>query len=248
MVPERLSALLAFLAGLASFLSPCVLPLIPSYLSYMTGLSVQELSGSGTQKASFQKVSMHALLFIVGFSSVFIVLGASASALGRVFAEHQRIFRQLGGVLVILLGAYLAGFLKIAFFSKERKFSLPGHPSGFLSSFLVGTVFAFGWTPCVGPILGSILILAGTSQDLKRGIFFLLLYSLGLAVPFFVSALAMNFFLSSFQKIKRYLRWIEVGSGLVLMGIGTLLVTNAIFGLTGFLNRALSPLTQLFNW
>ena len=242
-----LSASFAFLAGLASFLSPCVLPLIPSYLSYITGLSVKELSGSDLPRSSFQKVGAHAFFFILGFSCVFMILGASASALGRLFAQHQKIFRQIGGVLVIFMGAYLAGFLKVGFFSKERKFSLPAHPTGFLGSFLVGTIFAFGWTPCVGPILGSILILAGTSQSLGRGIFFLCLYALGLGVPFLVSALAMNFFLSSFQKIKRYLRWIEVGSGVVLMGVGVLLLTNAIFALTGFLNRALSPLTRLFN-
>lgn len=244
---REVSVLFAFIAGLASFLSPCVLPLIPSYLSYITGLSVKELSEAGGQKRSVRKVGTHALFFILGFSAVFIVLGASASVLGRLFAQHQKIFRQVGGVLVFFLGAYLAGFLKIGFLSREKKFSPPAHPTGLVGSFLVGSIFAFGWTPCVGPILGSILVLAGTSQSIERGIFFLLVYSLGLGVPFFISALAMNVFLSSFQKIKGLLRWIEIGCGVVLMGLGVLLMTNAIFGLTGFLNRTLLPLTRLFN-
>ena len=236
-----------FLAGLASFLSPCVLPLIPSYLSYITGLSVEELSRSNARKGSWRKVGGHALLFILGFSVVFVILGASASVLGQLFAQHQKRFRQIGGIFIILLGATLAGFLKPAFLMREKKFSLPAHPTGFLGSFLVGAIFAFGWTPCVGPILGSILVLAGASQSFQQGIFFLSVYSLGLGIPFFLSALAMNLFLSSFQKIKRYLHWIEVGSGVILMGIGALLVTNTLFWLTNFLNRTLSPLVRLFN-
>ena len=237
----------AFIAGLASFLSPCILPLIPSYLSYITGLSVEELSQAPSRKNAWRKISVHALLFILGFSTVFIILGTTATVLGQVFAQHQPTFRKVGGVLIFLLGAYLAGFLKIGFLSKERKFSLPNHPTGFLGSFLVGVIFSFGWTPCVGPILASILVLAGASQSLREGIVFLCVYSLGLGIPFLLSALAMNFFLSSFQKIKRFLRWIEVGSGLVLMGVGVLLVTNAMFGVISFLNSALYPLVRLFN-
>jgi len=236
----------AFFAGVASFLSPCVLPLIPSYLSYITGLSVEELSGGRKREGFFRNVSLHALLFILGFSCVFVTLGASASVLGRLFAQYQKIVRQLGGLFVIFLGATLAGFLKTNFLLREKKFSLP-HPTGFLGSFLVGVIFAFGWTPCVGPILGSILVLAGTSESFQKGIFFLLIYSLGLGIPFFLSALAMNLFLSSFQKIKRYLHGVEVGSGLVLMGVGLLLVTNTFFLLTNFLNKTLAPLVRLFN-
>lgn len=237
----------AFLAGLASFLSPCVLPLIPSYLSYITGFSVEELSQSSSRQGTWRKVAFHALLFILGFSCVFIILGASASALGQLFAQKQHLFRRIGGVMVILLGCYLAGFLKVGFLSKEKKFSLPTHPTGLLGSFLIGTIFAFGWTPCVGPILGSILVLAGTSQDFREGLFFLGVYSLGLGIPFFLSALGMNLFLVYFKRIKRYLHWIEVGSGLLLIGVGVLLVTNALFTLTNFLNKALSPLVRLFN-
>lgn len=243
---NELSMTFAFVAGLVSFLSPCVLPLIPSYLSYMTGLSVEELARPAA-KGSWKKAALHALLFILGFSTVFILLGATASVVGQLLAQHQRRFRQIGGILVIFLGVYLAGFLKIGFLSRERKFSLPTHPTGLLGSFLVGVIFSFGWSPCVGPILGSILILAGATESLQEGIFYLFVYALGLGIPFFLSAVAVNLFLSSFQRVKRYLHVIEVTSGCVLVGVGILLVTNTMFRLISFLNDALSPLVRLFN-
>ncbi len=238
---------IAFGAGLASFLSPCVLPLIPSYLSYITGLSVEELSRDASARKSLRQVSLHAILFIVGFSAVFMILGASASALGKLFLQYQTGVRRAGGVLILFLGAYLAGFLKVGFLSREKKLSLPNHPTGWFGSFFVGAIFAFGWTPCVGPILGSILVLAGASQSLREGLLYLSVYSLGLGLPFFLSALAMNGFLSSFQRIKRYLHGIEVTSGLLLMAIGVALVTNTFVRLTYFLNQALSPLVRFFN-
>lgn len=208
---------------------------------------MEELSSAPSRRKTWQKIALHAFFFILGFSSVFVVLGASASALGTLFAQYQKVVRQVGGIFVIFLGLTLTGVFKFGFLMKEKKFSLPKKATGLFGSFLVGVIFSFGWTPCVGPILGSILVLAGTSESLERGIFFLLVYSLGLAVPFFVSALAMNLFLSSFQKIKRFLRWIEVGSGIVLIGIGVLLVTNSLYRLTAYLNSALAPLVRLFN-
>lgn len=244
---ETVTLPFAFLAGLASFLSPCVLPLIPSYFSYMTGLSIEELSHPKTKEGNLRRLGTHALLFVLGFSAVFVVLGATASALGQLFAQHKVLIQRIGGGLVIFFGIYLTGILKIGFLSREKRFSFPDHPAGFFGSFLLGAIFAFGWVPCVGPILGSILLLAGTSENFAQGIFYLAVYSLGLGVPFVASALAINFFFATFQKLKRYLRAIEVGSGLVLIGVGILLVTNGIFWLTNFLNSVLAPLVRLFS-
>jgi len=240
------TTMFAFLAGVASFLSPCVLPLIPSYLSYMTGLSVKELQTQPHRNVR-SHMGIHALLFVCGFSFVFITLGATASALGQRFAQYQTLVQRIGGALIIFLGLYLTGVVKVGFLSKERKFSLPHRPIGFVSSFLVGVVFAFGWTPCVGPILASILVLAGTTEDLQKGVYFLTIYSLGLGVPFILSAFAVKLFFAYAQKIKQYLRWMEVGSGIILIGIGILLASNLMLRLTSYLNQVFAPLTEFFS-
>jgi len=196
---------IAFVAGLISFLSPCVLPLIPSYLSLITGMSVQDLSDRAVAAKVRLHVSLHAVLFILGFSLVFITLGASATAVGQLLLEHQRWLQRLGGILVLALGAVLAGVVKIPFLSREKRLSLAQHPTGFLGSFLIGAVFAFGWSPCVGPILASILVLAGTSERLSEGVLLLVSYSIGLGLPFFLAALATHHFLSTMKALQKYL-------------------------------------------
>ena len=240
--------LIAFLAGLISFLSPCVLPIIPSYLSYITGMSVKELSETGASKIRF-RVGLHAGLFILGFSLVFMVMGASATALGQFFLEHQRWFRRAGGVLILFFGLGVSGILKIPFLSRERRLSLTRHPSGFLGSVLIGAVFAFGWSPCVGPILASILVLAGTSEGLSRGLLLLACYSLGLGVPFFLAAIATGHFLSAAKALQRHLAAIERASGVLLIGIGLLLLTGLFTRVTASLNRWMAPTADtLIHW
>ncbi|MFH1858481.1 MAG: cytochrome c biogenesis protein CcdA [Candidatus Omnitrophota bacterium] len=244
---ESVSLPLAFFAGVLSFLSPCVLPLVPSYLSYITGLSVETLASGEGRRTDWQHIGIHAALFILGFSCVFMILGMTASVLGQFVAHYHKAARQGGGVLVFLFGAYLAGLLKIRFLSRERRFAFPVHPAGYAGSFLVGVIFSFAWTPCVGPILGSILVLAGSSESLHNGLFLLGIYALGLGIPFFLSALALNFFLTSYRKIRPYLGALEVASGVVLMALGVLLVTNTVVRLAGFCARALLPLSRLLG-
>ena len=235
---------IAFSAGLLSFLSPCVLPLIPSYLSFITGVSVSDLAHpSATSPVRF-RVALHALFFILGFSLVFMTMGASATTIGRFLLVHQRFLQRVGGVVVLVFGATLAGILKIPFFSREKKFSFSGHPTGFVGSLAIGAVFAFGWSPCVGPILASILVLAGTSEHLSQGLLLLGAYSLGLGVPFFLAALATGHFLSVMKVFQRYLLVIERFSGGLLIAIGLLLLTGHFSQVTVVLNQRLAPLVN----
>ena len=238
---------IAFLAGFISFLSPCVLPLIPSYLSFITGVSVQDLTRSSVASKVRLRVSLHAVLFILGFSSVFMALGASATRLSSFLSGYQILFQRAGGALVLMFGATLAGFLRIPFLSREKRLSVSRHPTGFTGSFLIGAVFAFGWSPCVGPILASILVLAGTKERLSEGLLFLGAYSLGLGLPFFLAALMTSYFLSAARAIQRHLLTIERMSGVLLMVIGLLLLTGSFSRLTVSLNRWMGPLVRLIS-
>ena len=179
---SQISLFAAFTAGLLSFISPCVLPLVPSYLSYITGLSVENLANV-EERVRFQSVIiLNSLLFIAGFSAVFIAFGASASLIGQVLYEYQDVLRKVGGILIIIFGLYLLGILKLKFFMTERRLmEFKVRPVGYLGSFLIGTAFAAGWTPCVGPVLGTILAYASTTDSMSSGVMLLSFYSLGLA-------------------------------------------------------------------
>nr|MDA8086276.1 sulfite exporter TauE/SafE family protein [Nitrospiraceae bacterium] len=192
---------LAFAAGLLSFLSPCVLPLVPSYISFITGLSFENLTdlknASSSERAGIRRLTLkNSAAFVLGFSSIFIGLGASSSAIGQWFFHYQKVIRIAGGILIIVFGLFISGILKLNFLMRERKFHLRGRPAGYVGAFLIGMTFAAGWTPCIGPILGSILLVATTRGSAVYGLKLLSVYSLGLAVPFFGAALAMNSFLS----------------------------------------------------
>ena len=240
---------IAFFAGLLSFLSPCVLPLIPSYLSFITGVSVADLTRESIVSGVRFRIGLNALFFILGFSAVFMTMGASATAVGSFLLEHQRILQRLGGVLVLTFGAALTGILKVSFFSRERRFSLCGHPTGFAGSLVIGAVFAFGWSPCVGPILASILVLAGTRERLSEGLLLLSAYSLGLGVPFFLAALATGYFLSAMKALQKYLLVIERLSGGLLIAIGLLLLTGYFSHVAAALNQQFIPLVNvLTSW
>jgi cytochrome c-type biogenesis protein len=223
---------LAFLAGVLSFLSPCVLPLVPSYVSFITGVSFEDLKDSTDRKRIRFLTITNSLAFIAGFSLIFISLGASSSFIGGFLLDYHDWIRIIGGVLVIIFGLFVAGFIKLDFLTKEKKFHMSGKPAGYFGSFFVGLTFAAAWTPCIGPILGTILVYAGTKGSAAYGLKLLAVYSLGLAVPFFFSSLGFNAFLSYSRKISQYMRYIMIVSGLLLIGFGILLLTDNVTRLT----------------
>jgi len=225
--------LVAFLAGLLSFLSPCVLPVVPSYLSYITGVAGAAELGTRRHLAL-----LHALLFVTGFSLIFIALGATATALGRVLNYYQHWLERAGGLLIIIFGLYTLGLLKIGVLSREMRFHLGDKPIGFLGSGLAGMAFGAGWTPCIGPILGSILlyITASPDADLSRGIPLMIAYSLGLALPFLVAAAAFERFLLVSKQFKRHMAWVERIAGVLLIIFGLLLLTGTFSRLAGLMS------------
>lgn len=239
--PQEVSTLIAFFAGILSFISPCVLPIIPSYLTYITGVSFKELTEIRSRSRLRWVTISHSLLFIFGFSTVFILMGASASYLGQLVVQYQVWLMRGGGVLIILLGLHFIGVLNIPFLQMERRVELKKKPLGYLGSFLVGVVFAAGWTPCVGPILSTILIYASTQQNLSTGVFLLAIYSMGLGVPFLLTSISFNSFLSAFERIKRYMRVITIVSGLFLITIGLLFITDLFGRLNAFFNMLANP-------
>jgi len=222
---QEVSIFIALAAGLLSFFSPCILPLVPSYITYITGASFNELTDSEASKRLKWTTIFHSVMFILGFSVVFILMGASASYLGQVLSRYQHWIMKIGGILIILLGIHFI-FQFLPFLQIERRIHMKEKRLGYFSSFVVGVVFAAGWTPCIGPILSAILIYASTSQSFTTGIVLLAFYSLGLAIPFFLSSLAFNLFLATFERIRRYMRVIVFVSGLFLIGIGILFLTD----------------------
>jgi len=239
--PQEISGMIAFSAGLLSFVSPCVLPLVPSYVSYITGVSFKELTDVEAKSRLRWATVSHSLCFIIGFSLVFILMGASATYLGQLLVQHQYWIMKGGGVLIILLGIHFTGIIHIPFLHTEKRFEMRKKPLGYAGSFLVGLVFAAGWTPCIGPILSTILIYASTSKNVSTGVLLLTYYSVGLGIPFFLSSLAVNSFLSAFNKMKRYMRVINIVSGLFLIGIGILFLTDTFKEINSYLNMLTGP-------
>lgn len=229
-----LGAAVAFLAGVLSFLSPCVLPLVPSYLGFVTGFTLEEMSGRR------RLAMLHSLLFVVGFSLVFILLGASATALGRVLNYYQEWVTRIGGVIIIFFGLYLVGVIKLGFLEQEQRVHLDRKPLGYLGSVLVGMAFGAGWTPCIGPMLGAILGLAASQADVQRGILLLAFYSAGLAVPFLITAWAVESFLDWFKGFRRHLALVQKVSGALLLLVGILLVSGQFTRMAGWL-QGLTP-------
>ncbi len=218
----------AFLGGLLSFLSPCVLPLIPSYVSFITGISFEDFK-SGDQARLRKLTLINSFAFVVGFSTVFIVLGVSSSYVGTLFAIYYDHIRIVGGILIILMGLYVMGVIKLNFLASDKRIHLDSKPRGYFGAFVVGLTFGAGWTPCIGPILGSILLIASTTGSALQGFYLLLVYSLGLAIPFMATSLAINTFLSKFSVIQKYMRVIMIISGLLLIGFGVILLTDKVY-------------------
>ncbi|MBJ6723932.1 cytochrome c biogenesis CcdA family protein [Geomesophilobacter sediminis] len=230
---------MAFAGGILSFFSPCVIPLVPSYLSFITGISFEELTGSDNRRQVLAATLKNSLLFVAGFSVVFILLGASSSFLGSLLSDYQDVLRKIGGVLIAVMGLYIAGVFNFGFLSLEKRVHLRNKPAGLLGSFLVGTAFAAGWTPCIGPVLGSILVYASTTDSVGTGITLLSAYAFGLALPFLITSLAINSALGFFRKMHRFMRLASVTSGVVLTAAGVMLCTGTLGLMTRYLQAAL---------
>lgn len=226
---EQATLFISFLAGILSFLSPCVLPLIPAYMSFISGLSVTEMMSSEDPDKHMKRMGRifaQALLFVSGFSLIFILMGASATFLGGLIAAHYHILRIGGGIVVVVFGLHLMGVVHIRFLHYERRAHLERKPAHFLGAAVVGAAFALGWTPCIGPILGSILTYASTQETVTKGVLLLGLYSLGMAIPFLAFSLAIGTFLRFFSRTKDYFRAISLVSGGILVVVGILILTG----------------------
>ena len=227
--------LTAFLAGLVSFLSPCVLPLIPGYISFISGLSLQELRTPAAASQATRRAFLSSVWFVLGFSAVFIALGASATALGSLLLQKLSALRIAAGVVIILFGLHLTGIFRIPFLQYEKKVEIRQRPLTAAGVFLVGAAFAFGWTPCIGPILAGILALASTQETVPQGMLLLAAYSLGLGLPFLAASLGVQAFLRFFGRFKGTLRAVEIASGLLLLVVGALIMADRLTLLSRYL-------------
>jgi cytochrome c-type biogenesis protein len=252
-----LSLLVAFAAGVLSFISPCVLPLIPGYISFISGASLEQMrgrpatvavgAGDGAVAAlapgrpargatgTSRRVLLTSLSFVIGFSLVFVAFGATASAVGQLLGSNKTQIAYVAGALLIVLGLHMMGLFRIGFLDYEKRAQATKRPAGLVGAGLVGVAFAFGWTPCIGPILGGILTIAGAQESVMQGVVLLAAYSLGLGVPFLLTAAAINRFFAAFARIRRHYRAIEIVSGLLLIGIGLLMLFNRLTIITNFL-------------
>ncbi len=231
MIPESVGLFMAFGAGVLSFLSPCILPIVPSYLSFVTGMTFEDLE-SGVERG---RALTMALLFTLGFSIIFILLGASASFLGRFFLYYDLWVARIGGVVIIVLGLHLMGVFRILPLMGEFRLHLSERPVGYLGAVGVGAAFGAGWTPCTGPVLAAIFTFAAVQETFWSGVWLLTMYSAGLAIPFILAAVALDRFLAAFARFRRFLPAVQVASGLILVAVGLLLVTGLFTLLTEFL-------------
>ncbi len=234
---SHISIFVAFSAGFLSFVSPCVLPLVPSFVTYITGLTFEDITSAKEKTRVRYITTTNSLAFIGGFSFIFVLFGASATFIGEIFFAYQGIIQKIGGILIVLFGLYIMGIFKFNFLSSEKKFHIENKPAGFIGSFLVGMAFAAGWTPCVGPILGSILLYASTTGSVAKGMGLLAVYSLGLGLPFFISALAINTFIATFKVITRYMKWINLLSGAFLILVGIMIFTDSFTFITTWFQK-----------
>jgi cytochrome c-type biogenesis protein len=238
--------LYALAMGFISFASPCILPLIPSYVSYITGISYDELVDRESRRKNMNITLLHSLAFVGGFSLIFVLLGATASLAGSVLSRHLDTIRIVGGILIIIMGVFVMDVVNIPFLQREAKIHLKTRPVGFAGTVVVGMIFGAGWTPCTGPFLGSVLALAMTTDTLGRGMALLACYSIGLGVPFILSAVAISAFLSSFERLKRHFRAIKIASGVILIAMGLLLVTDKMTMLTSSILNAWETVKKLW--
>jgi cytochrome c-type biogenesis protein len=215
-------------AGLLSFVSPCVLPLVPPYLCFIAGVSLDQLIDERRPQAISWRVFVAALAFVLGFSTVFVALGATASTLGQIVARHFDLLAKIAGVVIILLGLHFLGVLRIPLLYREARFHPEGRPAGLIGAYVVGLAFAFGWTPCVGPVLAAILFAAASEDSVPRGTVLLGGYALGIGTPFLLAALAARPFMAFMRRFRRHLGTVERVMGLALVGTGVLFMTGSM--------------------
>ena len=237
MTIAHFGALAAFIAGLVSFLSPCVFPLVPGYLSYMAGATAGEVRLSSNAR---WRVSAHALFFVIGFALIFVMLGATASAISAILRDHKLVLERLAGVLLVLFGIVMTGLVPVPFLQRERRVHIQGGEPALLRSALIGVAFGAGWSPCIGPVLGSIFAMAAFSTTLAQGTMLLLVYAFGLGVPFLVIGLLIDRAGPVVRRVNRYVGPISVASGVILAATGVLILTGSLERLANY-----SPLVNL---
>lgn len=232
---ENVTILLAFIAGFASFISPCVLPIVPGYLSFISGVSFEEMTSPAARSVTRRRIFLNSLFFVIGFSLVFIALGASATFVGQILREQLSLITKIAGAVIIVFGLHMTGLIRIPFLNYEKRFHTQGQPLGAAGALLVGLAFAFGWTPCIGPILASILAVASQQESVTEGIVLLGSYSAGLGVPFLLAGLSITIFYGPFNRLKKHLPKIEMVSGILLVIVGVLIMTNSLTIISAYL-------------
>ena len=242
---ENVSILTAFMFGLLSFISPCVLPIVPGYLSFISGVSFDEMQNIANRTAVRNKILLNSLFFVIGFSLVFIGLGASATFIGQFLHAKINIISKVAGVIIIVFGIHMSGIYKIPFLNYEKRFQAEGNKLGLLGALVVGLAFAFGWTPCIGPILAAILAIASQQDTVGKGIILLTSYSLGLGIPFLLAGLSLTIFFTAFNKFKHHLHKVEVVGGIMLILVGILIATNSLTILSAYFSKWFPFLSNL---
>lgn len=225
---ETVSFGIAFIAGVLSFLSPCILPLAPGYISFLSGVSLKDLQEGTEERKVILKAGITSIFFVMGFSIVFIALGASASFIGNMLAQHMNVITKISGGIIVFMGLYLTGILKLNWLSHGKHFEVKQRRGNLFSALIIGLAFGFGWTPCVGPILASILALAAAQDTMTRGMLLLAVYSLGLGIPFIITGFAVGMFMRFLEKYRRFIQWGQVTAGAFLICIGTLIFFNKL--------------------
>ncbi len=237
----------AFAAGVLSFLSPCVLPLVPPYLCYLAGVNLEELTEAEGAEArnAWRKALLAAFIFVLGFSTVFVAMGAGASAIGQLLREYLDILAKIAGVVIIIMGLHFMGLFKIRFLLMEKRYQTDAKPATFIGAYVIGLAFALGWTPCIGPVLASILAIAASEESVSRGAFLLAVYSAGLGVPFLLAAFAINGFLSFMKRFRRHMRTVEIIMGLFLVITGIMFLTGSMQIISTWLLEAFPSLAEI---
>ncbi|HET6724772.1 MAG TPA: cytochrome c biogenesis protein CcdA [Gammaproteobacteria bacterium] len=242
---NQISVFAALAAGIVSFLSPCVLPLVPGYLSYISGVSQQDFAlnaatGAAVERATLLRgVTINAIFFVLGFTTIFVALGASATSIGRFLFQNSPVFTRIAGAVIIIFGLHITGLLRIPFLYREKRYQSSERPRSLAGAYGIGMAFAFGWTPCIGPILGGVLAMAATQSTVTEGVGLLIVYSLGLGVPFIAAALGFNYLISFITRFRRFFRAVEIGAGVLLIAVGILVLLGRMTWLSqqlSFLN------------
>jgi len=242
---ENIGILTAFVFGLLSFVSPCVLPIVPGYISFISGFSLEEMKDASSRKAAMRSIMLNSFLFIMGFTVVFVFLGATATSVGKILNENLELVSKIAGVLIVVFGLHMAGAFKLNFLNYEQRFHLQNKKFGVLGSFLIGMAFAFGWTPCIGPVLAGILLVAAQQDTILQGMLLLGSYSLGLGIPFFLTGISINLFFGFFNKVKKHFHAIEIAGGGMLVVLGVLIFTGYLTVVASYIARWLPFLNEL---